>query len=134
MNFPSGFEPLTVLDAKLGAIHVGARHEAPCLWSKPTGYISPKLLRREFACASEFAAHHPEGWNFVVDTRGVKLMNPINALFLRRLLGLPDRGHYIAIAPKWLKVLAWIGQPIFRPTHLVTTEDEALAILDEEHA
>jgi hypothetical protein len=129
--FPAGFSPHTLLAKRLGAIHVGSRPQPACLWSKPTGYISPGLLRREFACAEQFARQHPEGWVFVVDTRAVRAINPINPFLLRRLLRLPNLLEYISISPRWIRLLAWIGAIIFRPTHLVGTEEEALDILAE---
>jgi hypothetical protein len=128
-SFPAGFSAHAVFRGRLGAIHIGSRPRPPCLWNKPNGYIGPSLLRREHACAEEFARQHPEGWVFVVDTSSVRLINPINPLFTRRLLRLPNIRAYIAIAPRWIRVLAWIGRPIFRPTHLVRTEAEALDIV-----
>ncbi len=60
------------------------------------------------------------------------MINPINPFLLRRMRGLPNIRLYISIAPPWIRALAWIGQVIFRPTHLVASEQEALAVLAEE--
>jgi hypothetical protein len=128
----AGVVPHDVLATRLGSIRVGAQLRPACLWSKPAGYIGPTLLRRELACAQRFAEEHPEGWSFVVDTRAVRAINPINPLLLRRMLRSPGLRHYVAITPRWIRVLAWIGSSIFRPTHLVSSEQEALAILAED--
>jgi hypothetical protein len=59
----------------------------------------------------------------------VRLINPINPFLLRRLVRLPSLRGYISISPRWIRALAWLGRVIFRPTHLVVTEEEALGIL-----
>jgi hypothetical protein len=128
-SLPIGFAPLAVFDKRLGALRIASRAEPACLWSNPRGYISPSLVHSEFACADEFARKHPEGWVFVVDTRAVRVINPINPFLLRRILRLPSLLAYISISPRWIRMLAWLGQFIFRPTHLVGTEAEALSIL-----
>jgi hypothetical protein len=129
-TFPAGFSRRADFTKRLGALHVGSRPMPACLWTKPSGYISPGLLHREFACAHAFAAEHPEGWWFVVDTRDVRMINPVNPFLLRRLLHLPGLLGYISISPRWIRLLAWLGRVIFRPTHLVASEAEALEILD----
>lgn len=128
-TLPAGFELHELLEGRLGTIRVGSRPQPACLWSQPSGYIGPRLLRKELACASGFAARHPEGWHFVVDTRRVRLINPVNPLLLRRLIRLPHLRGYISISPPWIRLLARIGQVLFRPTHLVGVDEEALAIL-----
>jgi hypothetical protein len=127
-SFPTGFSQRAVFKRRLGALCVGSRAEPACLWSKPSGYISPSLIRRELDCAREFAGEHAEGWWFVVDTRKVRAINPINPFMLRRILRLPHLLGYVSISPRWIRILALLGRIIFRPTHLVTTEQEALSI------
>ena len=128
-SFPAGFAQHALFKKRFGTLYLGSRSEPACLWTRAVGYISPGLLRQELACAEEFAKRHPGGWHFVVDTRGVRLINPINPFWPRRMIRLPGLLSYVAIAPRWIRVLAWIGRPIFRPTHLVRTEAEGLAIV-----
>ncbi len=130
-RFPDGFSERAAFERRRGALYVGSRDRPACLWSKPSGYISSGLIRSELACAGEFAKEHPEGWWFVVDTRKVGMINPINPFLLRRLLRVPHLLGYISISPRWIRLLAWFGRIIFRPTHLVTTEEEALSISAE---
>jgi hypothetical protein len=126
---PAGLEDRALFTSRFGALEVCSRERPACLWSLPSGYIGPRLLRSELACANDFAEAHPEGWWFVVDTRKVRMINPTNPILLRRLLRLPHLMGYVSISPRWIRVLAWFGRIIFRPTHLVTTEDEAMSIL-----
>ncbi len=130
-GFPKGFAERAVLQMRAGALRVGARGQPACLWSMPNGYMSPGLIHFELDCAREFALEHPEGWWFVVDIRRVRFINPINPFLLRRILRLPNILGYVSISPRWIRILAWLGRFIFRPTHLVKAEEEALSITRE---
>jgi hypothetical protein len=92
-----------------------------------SGYIGPRLLRRELAAAGEFGKGHSEGWSYIVDTRRVRAVNPINPFLLRRILRLPNVSRYVVIAPRWIRALARLGAVIVRPTELVGTPAEAFA-------
>jgi hypothetical protein len=65
----------------------------------PSGAVGPGLLREVVGRAAAFGEAHPDGWCYVVDTRGVWLADPRNGRWLRRIHRLPNIRGYLVVAP-----------------------------------
>jgi hypothetical protein len=127
-ELPPGFAPHATFDTPRGSLRLGVRSRPASLWVVAFGYIGLKLLRRELATAAEFGNTHKEGWSYVVDTRAVWGLNTLNVFWLRQIPRLPNITGYFVIAPKWMQWLARPASVIIRPTAIVPTAEEALAL------
>jgi hypothetical protein len=92
------------------------------------GYIGLRLVREDVHAAAAFGKEHPEGWIYVADTSKVRVANPLNLVYLRRIQQLPNVRAYVSVVPsRMLRVVATALRPIFRPDVIVRTREEPLA-------
>jgi hypothetical protein len=103
---PPGFAPFASVRRPGGRVALFAREDPATLWVVPRGYVGPGLLRAELALAARFGSAHPGGWDYVVDTGAVRVANPLNPIWLRRIHRLPGVSRYLVIAPSLLVRLA----------------------------
>ena len=64
------------------------------------GAISLRMIRREIDRVATFAARHPEGWCYLADVRGVRLLNPLNLVALQRIRRLPGVRRRVIVVPR----------------------------------
>src|SRR5439155_6345326 len=97
----------------------------PVFWVEPRGYVGPSHLREVLARAAEFGARHPGGWDYVVDTSRVTIVNPLNPIWLRRIKRLPNLRRYVVIAPsRFARFMMRLSSWIVRPDRIVASRDE----------
>ncbi|MDY7100256.1 MAG: hypothetical protein S0880_03625 [Actinomycetota bacterium] len=95
---------------------------------RASGYVGPRLLRRDVAVASRFARSRPAGWAYVVDTGGVRLANPLNVAVLRRVRSLDGLGAWLVIVrPRRLRPVVRLLGRLVGVDAVVADLDEALA-------
>lgn len=102
--------------------------ENDILLVRPRGYIGRGLLRKDLLDATAFGRDHPNGWWYVTDTTGVRLVNPINTVSLRKIKRLPNIRGYVVIAPSrfvrfGMRLMHWL----LRQDAVLRTEPDARA-------
>ena len=101
------------------------RDDPATLWVAPEGYVGPTLLRAELHAAARFGREHPGGWDYVVDTTAVRLANPMNPLWLRRVRALPNLARYFVVAPSLpVRVAIRAARALVRPDAVVARASE----------
>ncbi len=100
--------------------------ENDILLVRPRGYIGRGLLRKDLLDATAFGRDHPSGWWYITDTTGVRFVNPINPVSLRKIKRLPNIRGYVIIAPLpfvrfGLRAAHWL----LKQDAVVRTETEA---------
>ena len=102
-NLMTGIPPGFVVQQEVrrwrGCLRLCTRSAPPALLVQAFGYIGPSLIRADLAFAEGFGRIHSSGWDYVVDTTGMRCAHPLNPLWLRRIRGLPNLRRYIVIAP-----------------------------------
>lgn len=92
------------------------------------GYVGLGMVREDLQRAGTFGKEHSNGWTYIADTSKVRLANPLNLIYLRRIPQLPNLRAYITVVPSWvLRAVAGVLSPIFKPDAVVRTREEALA-------
>lgn len=91
--------PPAVVASRLGRIELD-EPVAGVLVVRASGYVGPRLLRRDLAAAARFGRARPPGWAYVVDIGAVRVANPLNVAVLRRVRRLPGLGAYVVVAPR----------------------------------
>lgn len=91
--------PAHELVQRFGRIRLYTSDAPPLFYVRAGGYVGPSLLRATLRRARPFGRRHPQGWDYVVDTADVKLANPLNLFWLRRVHHLPHLRRYVVIAP-----------------------------------
>ncbi len=116
----------TTLSNRFGSLEISGDGEQNRLIVTARGYIGPALIRRELAVAREFGLACPDGWDYIVDTSALRMANPLNLLYLRRIPALPNLRGYIVVAPKrWVRLLMALASPLLRPTAILTAREPA---------
>jgi hypothetical protein len=95
---------IEVVRGRYGEITLYELHDPVALLAVARGVISLPMIRRDVEVATAFA--RPEGWSYLADIRGVRLIDPRNLFALRRIRSLPGIHHYVVVAPRLLARLA----------------------------
>ena len=88
-------EELKTIRSSLGHIDVFANSQKTVLYIIPHGYIGPNLVKEDLKCVFEFEESHQNEWTYIVDTSRVKIANPINPFYLRKLKELKFIKEYV---------------------------------------
>ena len=107
-------QPLNTFKGRHGRIALYFNEKERLLLAQPSGYISPKLLRKELNFLRQFAAQQTRPWRYIVDLTEVRFAHPFNPFLLRRFKRLYQLHSYTACAPNRLlrfaiKMTAWIN-------------------------
>jgi hypothetical protein len=63
------------------------------------GFIGLRLVRDDLGFAREFGRNQTSDWRYVADISRVKVINPLNVLYLRRIRTAENLGEYVVVAP-----------------------------------
>lgn len=120
------------IQRKFGHIIVYALESPALLYIQANGYIGPSLLQETFELAQGFGKHHTNGWDYIVDTTGVKIANPLNVFWLRKIHQLPNLRRYIVITPAFFLVRMLIPLVSFlvRPDVILSSEEALNRLYD----
>ena len=127
---PDGYTPGKILNRRTGSLSFATSNDPAVFWIEARGFITPSLIREELPIVESFGREHEEGWDYVVDTTRVRLIHPYNPLLLRKVRKLPNNRRYIIIAPLLIRFFGRAVSWLIRPTHIVGTLEEALAITE----
>ena len=101
----------------------------PLLIARPWGFITPSIVRKDVAAMEEFATRTPS-WDYIVDSKRVLLIHPLNGLVLKRVPKLPNIRRYIVAAPNpILRCLFHLGRRLGGAFDVKRNLNEALASL-----
>jgi hypothetical protein len=114
-------DPIDVVRGRFGEIALYELQEPVAILALARGIISFPMVRRDIEHAAAFGRAHPEGWCYLADIRGVRLLDPRNILALRRISSLAGLRRYVVVAPSWVARLARLA-----PGEVTTTVDDAL--------
>lgn len=120
------------IQQKFGHVTVYALESPALLYIQANGYIGPSLLQETLELARGFGKQHSNGWDYIVDTIGVKIANPLNVFWLRRIHKLPNLRRYIVITPAFFLVRMLIPLVSFlvRPDVILTSKEELNRLYD----
>jgi hypothetical protein len=93
-----------ILQQRLGHVRISVAEAPALIFIEPSGYIGPTLLQKTLEFAQDFGKRHPEGWDYIVDSLHLKVPNPLNIYWLRKIRNLPNLRKYIVITPPFLPV------------------------------
>ena len=117
---------MTVIENKRRGGSVQIVCEDDIFLVRPRGYIGRRLLTEGLRDATAFGLEHPSGWWHVTDTTGVRFVNPLNPVSLRKIQRLPNVRGYVVIAPSRLvrfgmRLMHWL----LRQDAVLRTERDA---------
>ncbi len=123
-------QKLETLTSNFGYIEVFTNLERTILYIIPHGYIGPKLVKKDLAFAFAFEEKQQNSWTYIVDTSKVKVANPLNPFYLRKLQELKFMQEYIVYAPSlFVRVMLQLSSWISRPDRVLKTEESLLSEL-----
>jgi hypothetical protein len=116
MEHPPGFTLIGAASRRGGRLELLSRADPPALLVRAYGYVGPSLLREDLSFAARFGAERPQGWDYIVDTTYVRVANPLNPLWLRKIRGLPNLRRYLVVAPNpavraMIRAMGWLVRP-----------------------
>lgn len=120
-GWPTNTSRFGVVSGRLGSITLYELAEPVAILAVAKGAISWRMIRREIEVVAQFAEEHLEGWCYLADVRGVRLLNPLNLFVLQRIRRLPGVRSRVIVAPRfarWFEPIA-VGD-------LTTSIDDAL--------
>lgn len=78
-----------------GSISLTWMPEQDVLLVEGKGYVGLGMVREDLQRAGTFGKEHSNGWTYIADTSKVRLANPLNLIYLRRIpLAEPTRLHH----------------------------------------
>lgn len=88
--------------------------------ARPSGIINPTLLEEDLKRATEFSEQCPHHWTYCTNTENVRLVNPMNILFLKEIKKLKKLKEIVVFAPGFFnRLLIKLVTPIFRPDRIL---------------
>lgn len=93
-----------ILKQRLGNVRISVAEAPALIFIEPSGYIGPTLLQKTLEFARDFGKRHPEGWDYIVDSLHLKVPNPLNIYWLRKIRHLPNLRKYIVVTPPFFPV------------------------------
>lgn len=127
---PEGFKLIYGPAWRFGSLQLASRESPAAFWVQARGVIIPRLIRVDLEYAAAFGRGHPDGWDYVVDTRGVRMVHPWNLIELRKLRQLPHLRSWVVIAsPGLLATLQRCAPALVRADYQVGDAAEAFELL-----
>ena len=109
----------------IGRVDYELRDAEGIFITKPSGYVSPSMVRDTLTAADRFGHRHPGGWSYVVDTSNFIVPNPLNVVHLRVVPHLAHLSQYAIVAPNpLLRTLAQLLKPISHPDIIIRSIHE----------
>lgn len=108
-----------------GEVHLREDFDKHLFLARPHGVINPTLLAEDLKRASEFAEKIDDHWSYVSNTEGVRLVNPLNILFLKEIKKLKKLREIVIFAPGiFNRLLIRISSFIVRPDRVIKDKNE----------
>jgi hypothetical protein len=120
-DWPVDDDPIDVVQGRHGSIELYELREPVAILAVARGIITLNMVRQDIGRVAAFGRDHREGWSYLVDIRGVRLLDPRNVLELRRVRALAGIRHYVAVVPGPAALLGFLT-----PAELTTSVDDAL--------
>lgn len=93
--------------------------------ARPRGVINPTLLDEDLKRAKEFSEKCSDHWTYCTNTEEVRLVNPLNILFLKEIKKLKKLREIVVYAPSvFNRILIYFAAPIFRPDRVIKKKNE----------
>jgi hypothetical protein len=100
--------------------------------ARPHGVINPSLLSKDLDSARHFSNEVRTGWSYVTDTSDVKLVNPLNLLYLKEVKKIKNLKQIVIFAPNPInRVLIYLASPIIQPDRVIKERKEFENFLHE---
>lgn len=102
--------------------------------AKPRGIINPPLVQMDLKEAKEFAHRCKGPWTYVTNTEGVRLVNPLNILFLKEIKKINKLKQIVIYAPGFFnRVLLRLVSFIVQPDRIIKKRSEFDNFLEQVH-
>lgn len=82
-----------------GRITLYIRSEPATLLAVARGFVGTRLVREDLGFAQRFGRAQTGPWRYVADVSLVRIVNPLNVLWLRRIQHAVNLGEYVVVAP-----------------------------------
>lgn len=100
--------------------------------ARPHGFINPTLLAEDLKRAREFSEKCEDHWTYVTNTEDVKIVNPLNILFLKEVKKLKRLREIVVYAPGFFnRLLIRLATPIFQPDRIIKRKSEFNSFIQE---
>lgn len=112
-------------DSGEGEVKIVEDFEKHLFLARPRGIINPTLLDEDLKRAKEFSEKCSDHWTYCTNTEKVRLVNPLNILFLKEIKKLKKLREIVVYAPSFLnRMLIYLAAPIFRPDRVIKNKNE----------
>ncbi len=101
---------------------------------RPQGIINPTLLEEDLSRAREFSRKVSGEWTYVTDTEGVRLVNPLNLLYLKEVKKLRKLKQIVIFAPGNVnRFLIRLSAFLIKPDRVIKDRNEFSEFLQNVH-
>lgn len=108
-----------------GKVEITQNFDKRLFLAHPKGVINPTLLDEDLKRAKEFSEKSPGPWVYCTNTEDVRLVNPMNILFLKEVKKLKNLKEIVVFAPGFFnRLLIKLVSPIFQPDRIIKSKIE----------
>lgn len=103
-----------------GKVEITENFDKHLFLAHPKGVINPTLLDEDLKRATEFSQKNKGPWIYCTNTEDVRLVNPLNIMFLKEIKKLRNLKEIVVFAPGFFnRLLIKLVSPIFRPDRII---------------
>lgn len=108
-----------------GQVKITENFDKHLFLAQPHGVINPDLLKEDLKRAKEFSEKCEDHWTYCTNTENVRLVNPLNMLFLKEVKKLKKLREIVVYAPGFVnRLLIRLSAPIFRPDRIIKRKSD----------
>jgi len=106
-----------------GSVDFTLDYDKSLFLAEPHGMINPSIVAEDLKQATIFAEKTQRPWTYCTNTSDVKLVNPLNILFLKEIKKLKNLKQIVVYAPTLgNRLLIRLIGPIFKPDRIIKDE------------
>lgn len=108
-----------------GSVNLTLDYDKHLFLAQPHGAINPTIVSEDLKRAREFSEKCEDHWTYCTNTQDVKLVNPLNILFLKEVKKLKKLKEIVVFAPTFgNRFLLRLISPIFRPDRIIKNKSD----------
>jgi hypothetical protein len=114
-----------------GKLQVMEDYDKHLFLARPHGIINPSLLAEDFKRAVEFSNRIDDHWTYCTNTEDVRLVNPLNILFLKEIKKIKKLKQIVIYAPGVVnRALIRAASFLIKPDRVIKDKQEFLKFLE----
>ncbi len=115
-----------------GRLEIIEDFEKHLFLARPHGVINPTLLKEDLKRAREFSHQCSDHWTYVTNTEDVKLVNPMNILYLKEVKKLKKLRAIVVFAPGFMnRLLIRLVSPLVQPDRIIKHKAEFITFIQQ---